>query len=160
VGNSDLLDTVVHKNFLLSEVIVSNILDSYHLAIVFHLLDLIITRNLSDPVDKITDLYRFQSLASELNSSGIEINWEEAETAARNFTASISSAYRLPTSRFTLSDLNKYLPGLKSLLKHKRKLRKLWQVTRNPACKTALNWVAKTIRRMAVERHSNGGKRK
>jgi hypothetical protein len=37
---------------------------------------------------------------------------------------------------------------MESLIKHKRRLRKLWQVTRDPACKTALNWVAKTIKRM------------
>jgi hypothetical protein len=28
-------------------------------------------------------------------------------------------------------------------------LRKLWQETRDPACKTAVNWVTKTIRRIA-----------
>jgi hypothetical protein len=28
-------------------------------------------------------------------------------------------------------------------LKHKRKLRKLWQETRYPACTTAFNWVTK-----------------
>jgi hypothetical protein len=41
-------------------------------------------------------------------------------------------------------------------LKHERKLRKLWQETRDPACKTAVNWVTRNIRRMvqrkAVER--------
>jgi hypothetical protein len=67
----------------------------------------------------------------------------------RDITATIASAYRLSTSKLTLSDLNKDLPGLESLLKHKRKLRKLWQVTRDQACKTAVNWIAKTIRRMA-----------
>jgi hypothetical protein len=30
----------------------------------------------------------------------------------------------------------------------KKKLRKLWQETRDPACKTAVNWVTKNIRRM------------
>jgi hypothetical protein len=34
------------------------------------------------------------------------------------------------------------------LIKHKRNLRKLWQVSRDLACKTALNWVGKTIKRM------------
>jgi hypothetical protein len=47
----------------------------------------------------------------------------------------------------TLLDLNNDLPGLDRLLKHKQRLRKLWQETRDPACKTALNWVSKAIRR-------------
>jgi hypothetical protein len=65
-GNCDVLDIVVHKNVRLSEVIVSDVLDSHHPPIVFHLLDHISTRNLSDPVVKFTDWRRFQSLASEL----------------------------------------------------------------------------------------------
>jgi hypothetical protein len=34
------------------------------------------------------------------------------------------------------------------MLKHIWSLRQLWQLTRDPACKTAVNWVAETIRRM------------
>jgi hypothetical protein len=57
-----------------------------HLPIVFHLLDHIRTRNLSDPDDKFTDWERFQSLAFELISPWIQINWEkEADKAARDF---------------------------------------------------------------------------
>jgi hypothetical protein len=67
---------------------------------------------------------------------------------ACDFTASIASAYRLSTSKVTLSDINNDIPGLDRLLKHKQRLRKLWQETRNPACKTAVNWVTKAIRRM------------
>jgi hypothetical protein len=37
-------------------------------------------------------------------------------------------------------------------MKHKQRFRILWQETRDPACKTALNWVTKTIRRMARKR--------
>jgi hypothetical protein len=76
-GNGDMLDIVVHKNFWLSEVIVSDILDSDHLPITFHLLDHVRARNLSDPVDKFTDWERFQSLASDLISSKIQMNSEE-----------------------------------------------------------------------------------
>jgi hypothetical protein len=64
-GNGDVLDIVVHKNVRLSEVIVSDILDSDHIPVFFHLLH-IINRNLSDPVNKFTDWERFQRLASEL----------------------------------------------------------------------------------------------
>jgi hypothetical protein len=67
---------------------------------------------------------------------------------ARDFIASIASTYRPSTSKITLSDLNKDLPGLESLLKHKWRLRKLWQATRDPAHKTAVTWVAKTTKRM------------
>jgi hypothetical protein len=102
--------------------IVSDILDSDHLTVVFHLLDHIRTRNVSDPVDKFTDSERFQSLISELILPRIQINSrEETDNAAREFTASVVYAYTLST----LSDLNEDLRGLENLLKHKRKLRKL-----------------------------------
>jgi hypothetical protein len=44
--NGDLLDIVVHQNIRLSHVIVSDILDSDHLAIVFHMLDHVTTKKL------------------------------------------------------------------------------------------------------------------
>jgi hypothetical protein len=68
-----MLDIVVQKDVRLSEVIVSDILDSGHLQIAFHLLDHVRTRNLSDSIDKFTDWERFQSLASELISPRIKI---------------------------------------------------------------------------------------
>jgi hypothetical protein len=71
---------------------------------------------------------------------------EEANKAACNFTASIASAYRLSSSKITLSDLNKEIPGMEYLLKHKRRFRKLWQVTWDSACKMTLNLVVKIIR--------------
>jgi hypothetical protein len=42
----------------------------------------------------------------------------EADKAARDFTASIASAYRLSTYKVTLSDINNDLTGLDHLLKH------------------------------------------
>jgi nitrate/nitrite-specific signal transduction histidine kinase len=60
----------------------------------------------------------------------------------------MASAYMLSTSKIPLLDLEKNLPGLKSLLKHKQRLRALWQVTQDPVSKTAVNWVTKTIRQM------------
>jgi exonuclease III len=51
-GNGDVLDIVVHQNARLSEVIVSDVLDSDHLPILFHILDHVTTRNLSDPIEK------------------------------------------------------------------------------------------------------------
>jgi hypothetical protein len=73
-GNGNVLDIVMHKIVWLSEIIVSDIVDPDQLPVIFHLLDRIRTRNLSDPVDKFTDWERFQSLASELISPRIRIN--------------------------------------------------------------------------------------
>jgi hypothetical protein len=73
-GNGDVLDIVVHQNIKFSDITVSDILDSDHLPIVFHILDLVKTRKLSEPVEKFTDWERFQSLASDLILPRIEIN--------------------------------------------------------------------------------------
>jgi hypothetical protein len=163
MGNGDVLDIVVHKNVRLSEVIVYDILESDHLKIILHLPDHIRSRNPSGPVVKFTDFERFQHLGSELISPEIQIYSEEdADKVACDITASTASAYKIATSKITLSDINNDIPGLENLLKHKRRLRKLWQITRDPACKTALTWVSKTIKRMtrrkALERwESNVG---
>jgi hypothetical protein len=59
----------------------------------FHILDHDKIRNLSEPIEKFIDWERFQSLASELISPRVEINLGvEADNAARDFTASISSS--------------------------------------------------------------------
>jgi hypothetical protein len=49
-GRGDVLESVVHQNVRLSEVIVTDILDSPHLPIMFSILDLIRLREASDPV--------------------------------------------------------------------------------------------------------------
>jgi hypothetical protein len=122
VGNGDVLDIVVHKNMRISNVTVSDILDSDHLPIIFHILDHVRTQNAKASLEKFTDLEQFQSLASNLISPRIEINsGAEANKAARAFTASITSTNRLSTSRITLTDLNSDLPGLDRLLKHIKK---------------------------------------
>jgi hypothetical protein len=82
----------------------------------------------------------------DLISPRIEINsGVEADKATRDFTASVASAHRLSTSTVTLSDLNNDLPALDRFLSYKKGLRKLWQESRNPECKTALNWISKSI---------------
>jgi hypothetical protein len=73
-GNGDVLDIVMHKNIRLSNVTISDILDSDYLPIIFHILDHVRTKNVSAPLEKFTDLERFQSLASNLISSRLEIN--------------------------------------------------------------------------------------
>jgi hypothetical protein len=112
-GNGDVLNIVVHQNVRQSEVIVSDVLDSDHLPILFHILDHVTSRNLSDPIEKFTDWEWFQSLASDLMSPRNQSNsGVEADKAARDFTASIASAYRLAPSKVTLSDLNNELTDL------------------------------------------------
>jgi hypothetical protein len=148
-GNGELLDIVVHTNIRVSDVIVSDILDSDHLPVVFHILDRVKVKNLSERIENFTDWNRFQNLASELISPQVKIkSGVEADKAARDFTASVASTCRLSTCKVTLSDVNNDLPGLDRLLKHMQRLRKLWQETRDPACKTAVNWVTKSIRWM------------
>jgi hypothetical protein len=140
MGNGDVLDIVAHRNIKLSEVIVSDILDLDHLPIMFHILDHVRTKQISKPLEKFTDWERFQSLASNLISPRVEINsGVEADKAVCAFTASIASAYRLSMSKTTVSELNNDLPGLDRLLKYKKRMRKLWQETRDPGCKTDVN---------------------
>jgi hypothetical protein len=68
------------------------------------------------------------------------------------FTASIASAYRLPTRKTKIPELNSDIPDLDKLLKHKKGLRKLWQETRDPMCKKKFKCISKTIRRMPRKR--------
>jgi hypothetical protein len=75
----------------------------------------------------------------------------EVDKVVPDFASSIASVYRLSTKQ-TISDRNRGPSSLESLLKHKRGRSKLWQETRDPACKTAVNWVTKTIRRIARKR--------
>jgi hypothetical protein len=148
-GNGDVLDIVALQNIKGSDDIVSHIFDSYHLPIIFHILDDVKIINLSEPIEKFKYWDWFQCLASELILPRIEINsGVEADKVACNFRASIASAYMMANSKVTFLDINNKIPGLDRLLKYKGKLRKLWLEIRNPACKTAVNWIMKSIRRM------------
>jgi hypothetical protein len=85
-----------NQNIRISDVTVSDILDSDHLPIAFYILDHVKIMNISEPIEKFTDWNRFQSLASELITPKIGINsGVETDKAARDFTASIASAYRM-----------------------------------------------------------------
>jgi hypothetical protein len=132
---------------------VSDTLDSDHLPITFHILDHVRIRDPLAQVEKFTDWDRFRSLTTDPISPKLKINSEiEADKAARDFTASIASAYKLSTYKSTLYGINNNPPGLDRLLREKQRLRKLWQETRDPACKTAVNWVSRAIRRMAQKK--------
>jgi hypothetical protein len=92
---------------------------------------------------------------SEVISPNIHIyayEYNEAVKAPRDFAASIAPANRLPTRKITILDQEYEIPGLDHLLRHKSKLGKLWHETRDPACKTAVNWVSRNIRRMVQKR--------
>jgi hypothetical protein len=96
----NVLDIVVHKRIRLSNVIVSDILDSDYLTIVFPILDHVSMAKPLEPLEKCTNWERFQSLASDLISPSVELNsGVEADKVARDFTASVASAYRLSISR-------------------------------------------------------------
>jgi hypothetical protein len=149
----DVLDIVVHKDVRLSEVRVLDIMDSNHLPIMFCIFNHIKPREILDPVEKFTDWERLQSPASALVYPRVEIDsCIEADNAARDLAASIASAYRLSTKTTTISDRNRGAYSLERLFNHKQRLRKLCQGTRESACKTAVNWVTKTVRRIARQR--------
>jgi hypothetical protein len=57
-------------------------------------------------------------------------------------------AYRLSTSKVTLSNLNSNTPRLYNFLEQSQQLRKCWQKIWNPVYKMTVNWVNKTIRWM------------
>jgi hypothetical protein len=96
-GNGDVLDIVVHQNAWLSEIIVSVVLGSDLLPIVFHILGHVRTTNLSDPIKKSTDRERLQSLASDLMSPKIQnISGLEADKAARLYRRASQPTTRGP----------------------------------------------------------------
>jgi hypothetical protein len=142
--SGDVLDIVVYQSIRVSDVIVSDIMGSDHLTIVFHILvklKLGISRNLLKNLQYWSGfkaLPQNKFLLESKLTRGVE-----ADKAARDFTAFNASACRLSTGKVTLSDIHNDLPWLDRLLKHKQKLRKLWQETRDPACKAAVNRVTK-----------------
>jgi hypothetical protein len=152
-GRGDVLDIVVHKDVRLSEVRVLDIMNSDHLRIIFCILDHIKAREILDLVEKLTHWERFQSVTSALVSPRVEINsCIDADKAAPVFAACTASAYRLSTKTTTISDRKCSPSSLERLLKHKQRFRKLWQEIRDPACKMAVNWATRTIRRIAQNR--------
>jgi hypothetical protein len=58
-GNGDVLVILVHRNIRVSDVIVSGILDSDHLPIIFYIQGHVIIKDISKPTKKFTDWNRF-----------------------------------------------------------------------------------------------------
>jgi hypothetical protein len=100
----------------------------------FIILDPVRKREALYPVEKLTDWKLFQSLASELLPPNIQIHSSnEADKAARDFAASITLVYILPTRKSKILGWKYKIPVLDVLSKHEIKRRKLLQETRNPA---------------------------
>jgi hypothetical protein len=55
------LVVVIHQNIRMSDAIASDILDSDHVPIVFHILGHVKTRNLSELVEEFIDYVRFRT---------------------------------------------------------------------------------------------------
>jgi len=100
------LDIVGHRTVRLSDVDVSDILDSNHMQILFHILDNVSTGDISAPVEIHIDWQRFRSLTSDFVSPRIQIHTvNDPKRVACDFAASIASAYSLSTRKITLSEL-------------------------------------------------------
>jgi hypothetical protein len=136
--NTDVFDIVLHRNVVLSNIIFSDIQDSRHPPIIFHILDRVTFSYIQNRVEKFSDWEWFQGLVSDLLLRRIQINSREEDKVAP-----ISSSYRPVTSRVTLPELNKNLPGLDYLVKHKERVRKLCHKSGHQARKAAVNWVTK-----------------
>jgi hypothetical protein len=118
---------VVHQNVRLSEAIVTDILDSDHLPIVFTILGPAGAREDSDSVEMFTCWVRFQSLAHDFISPSVHFHSSaESNQAAGDFAASIATADRLAIRTAMILDRKYELSGLNRLLKYKTELRKLW----------------------------------
>jgi hypothetical protein len=72
--NGDVLHVLIHQNIGVSDVIISDILDSGHIPITLNIRDLVKIGNLSDLIERFTGWYRIQSLASDLIPPRIENN--------------------------------------------------------------------------------------
>jgi hypothetical protein len=108
------VDILVHQNIRLSHVIFSDTLDLDYLPRIFHLLDHVTTKTLSERLEVLTDWEGLHDFASNLISPRIDINsGVEADKAALEFTA---STYRLSASEIKLSELNSDIPSLGRLL--------------------------------------------
>jgi hypothetical protein len=59
--DTDVVDVVVHQNSRLSEVVVIDILEAGYLSAIFSILDPAKIKEVSDPVEKLTDWELFQT---------------------------------------------------------------------------------------------------
>jgi hypothetical protein len=86
------------------QVTVSNILDSDHLPIIFHILDHVKIRNLSEPIEEFTDWERFQSLASDLTSPRLKLNRQAVNLRPSvGQSVLVSGAHLGPVTNFSFS---------------------------------------------------------
>jgi hypothetical protein len=123
-GKGDVLDIVVHQNIRLLQVIVTDILNSDHISIMFTILDPVIARKALNPVEKFTNWEQFQSITYELISPNTLLHSSnKADKAARDFAASLASTYTLSTIKTIISNTKYEIPSLLRLLNYRRKFR-------------------------------------
>jgi hypothetical protein len=92
----------------------------------FGILGTVRTRETLDPVEKLRDWEKFQSLHSQLVSPNTQIHSSnEGDKAACCFAASTASAYRLLTIKTKILNWKYEIPGLDCFLKQKGELGKL-----------------------------------
>jgi hypothetical protein len=71
----------------------------------FRIPDPVRTKEIFEPLEKLTDLELFQSLTSELTSPNPQIHSpNEADKAARDCAAPLASAYRISIKQTTILD--------------------------------------------------------
>jgi hypothetical protein len=106
----------------MSEVIVTGILDSDHLPIMFNIVDPARMSEALNPVEKLRAWKSFKASSPNSLSSNIQIhNSDKVNKAAFDFAASIVSVYMLSTRKSIISELKYEIPGLDRLRKHKVK---------------------------------------
>jgi hypothetical protein len=140
---------VVHQHIRLSEVIVTDILDSDHLPITFTFLDPVRMREALDQLKNRLGAVSKPHLWTIIVYPNIPIySCKESDNATHDCVL-----YSLALGRrTTILDQIYETPNIDHLLKNSRKLRNWWKETRDQARKTAVNWVAQNIKRMVWKR--------
>jgi hypothetical protein len=137
-GRNDILDIQVSQNVRLTETIVNNIHGTGHLPVICNIRNPVRDTEALDPFEELTGWELFQSHASKPVPPNIQIHpSNEAEKGACVF-AVVSSPCKLSARESTILDRKYETHGAE--LKHKRRLGKFWQGTRDPACKLTANW--------------------
>lgn len=101
----------------------------------------------------------FKALSLNWSRPNSKLTPRKKPTKRTAISQPLCSAYKLSTHKPIPYNLNYKVPGLGRLLKEKQRLRKLWQETRDPACKMVVNWISREpLAEWPRERHLNDGK--
>mgnify|MGYP000185625789 CR=1 FL=1 len=149
----DVLDICIMKaKVVITEFSTFNALDSDHLPILIHISSTFIKTPIRTHKIAITDWEAInQELHQTIPGNPPIHSKEDIESAIQLITTTISTTYQNNT---TLKDpQNKLLvpPHFSYLIKAKRRFRKIWQTTRDPQAKRALNRIQNAIRKQATK---------